>query len=204
MIYRPLDGLIPYARNARTHSDTQVAQIAASIREFGFTNPVLIADDGPVIAGHGRILAARQLGMTEVPTITLAGLTKAQRRAYVIADNKLALNAGWDLDMLKVEFDELKVEGFDLDLTGFGAYELALLEGTEVTPEPEQLYEGMPEFHQDDKSAFRQILVSFQSQEDVDDFGKIVGQKFTNKTKAIWFPLLRQIDMSGVRVVDEP
>lgn len=127
--YRPLDTLIPYARNSRTHSEAQVAQIAASIREFGFTNPVLIDADGGVIAGHGRILAARLLGMGDVPTIALGHLTPTQRRAYVIADNKLALNAGWDDAMLRVEFDDLAAEGFDLELTGFALDEIAALAG---------------------------------------------------------------------------
>ena len=94
--YRPATALIPYARNARTHSDAQVAEIAASIREFGFTNPILVDGDNGIIAGHGRLLAARKLGLAEVPVIELAGLSEAQKRAYVIADNKLALNAGWD------------------------------------------------------------------------------------------------------------
>src|SRR6188474_3475151 len=97
---RPVTSLIPYARNARTHSDEQVAQIAASIREFGFTNPVLVDGDNGIIAGHGRVLAARKLGMTTVPVIELAGMSEAQKRAYIIADNKLALNAGWDTEML--------------------------------------------------------------------------------------------------------
>ena len=118
--------LIPYARNSRTHSDEQVAQIAASIREFGFTNPVLVDKDKGIIAGHGRVLAARKLGLDDVPVIELAHLTEAQRRAYVIADNKLALNAGWDLDLLKVELQELDGK-FDLALTGFNAGELAAM-----------------------------------------------------------------------------
>ncbi len=118
--------LIPYARNSRTHSDEQVAQIAASIREFGFTNPVLVDGDRGIIAGHGRVLAARKLGLDDVPVIELAHLTEAQRRAYVIADNKLALNAGWDLDLLKVELQELDGK-FDLALTGFNAGELAAM-----------------------------------------------------------------------------
>ncbi len=117
--------LIPYARNARTHSDAQVAQIAASIREFGFTNPVLVDAERGVIAGHGRLLAARKLGMTEVPTIELSHLSAAQRRAYVLADNRLALSAGWDDDMLRIELGELQADGFDLALTGFGPDELA-------------------------------------------------------------------------------
>ncbi len=116
--------LIPYARNSRTHSDAQVAQIAASIRGFGFTKPVLIDEQNGIIAGHGRVMAARKLGMETVPVIEVAGLTKAQKRAYVIADNKIALNAGWDEDMLRAEFEELRADGFDLDLTGFDAGEI--------------------------------------------------------------------------------
>jgi DNA modification methylase len=121
----PVAALVPYARNARTHSDTQVAQIAASIVEFGFTNPVLVDGQSGVIAGHGRLLAARKLGMTEVPTIELSHLTPAQKRAYVLADNRLALSAGWDEDMLRIELGELTAEGFDLGLTGFDPCEIA-------------------------------------------------------------------------------
>jgi hypothetical protein len=119
--------LIPYARNARTHSEQQVAQIAASIREFGFTNPVLIDEEDGIIAGAGRVLAAHLLGLDEVPCIVLAHLTPTQRRAYVLADNKLALNAGWDLEMLSLEIGELGEAGFDLGLTGFGEFELGEL-----------------------------------------------------------------------------
>jgi len=128
-----IDALIPYVRNSRTHSDAQVAQIAASIKEFGFTNPVLIDEDGGIIAGHGRTLAARKLGLTEVPCLRLSYLSEAQKKAYVIADNKLALNAGWDDEMLKVELSELKDLDFDLSLIGFDADELAnLLEPEQV------------------------------------------------------------------------
>lgn len=126
--------MIPYARNSRTHSDAQVAQIAASIREFGFTNPVLIDGENGIIAGHGRVLAARKLGLDAVPCIELAHLTEAQKRAYVIADNKLALNAGWDDAMLAVELQELGDLGFDLDLTGFSADEIEALMPEEVAP----------------------------------------------------------------------
>ena len=125
----PIDGLIPYALNSRTHSEEQVAQIAASIREFGWTNPVLTDGDNGIIAGHGRVLAARKLGMTEVPCIELAHLSEAQKKAYIIADNKLALNAGWDNELLALEFGELQELGFDLDLTGFSADELESLAG---------------------------------------------------------------------------
>ena len=105
--------LVPYARNARKHSDAQVAQLAASIREFGFTNPILVDGERGIIAGHGRLLAARKLGLAEVPVIELSHLSPAQRRAYVLADNKLALNAGWDDDLLRLELADLRSEGFD-------------------------------------------------------------------------------------------
>lgn len=125
--FRAPGDLIPYARNARTHSEAQVAQIAGSIREFGFTNPVLIDDENGIIAGHGRVMAALKLRLEQVPCIRLSTLTPTQRRAYIIADNKLALNAGWDEDMLAVELEELKALDFDLALTGFGEDELAEL-----------------------------------------------------------------------------
>jgi len=127
-----LNLLIPYARNSRTHSDEQVAQIAASIREFGFTNPVLIGTNNDIIAGHGRVLAARKLGVKQVPCIRLGHLTDAQKRAYVIADNKLALNAGWDDEFLKLELQELDEAGFDLELIGFNEDELKALMSVEV------------------------------------------------------------------------
>ena len=117
--------LIPFAKNARTHSDEQVAQIAASIREFGFSNPILVDEDGGVIAGHGRLSAARQLGLADVPVMVATGWSEMQKRAYVLADNKLALNAGWDAEMLRLALGELSEAGFDLSLTGFGEDELA-------------------------------------------------------------------------------
>ena len=124
---RSVDSLIPYARNARTHSDAQVAQIAASIREFGWTNPILVDGESGIIAGHGRLLAARKLGMEQVPCIELAGLTETQRKAYILADNKLAMNAGWDEDMLRLELGELAAMDFDTLLTGFEDAEIEAL-----------------------------------------------------------------------------
>lgn len=136
IVSRKVDDLIPYARNSRTHSDAQVAQIAASVREFGWTNPVLVDGENGIIAGHGRVLAARKLGMEEVPCIELAGLSDTQRRAYIIADNKLALNAGWDDELLAIEFSELADAGFDNLLTGFTQDEIDALT-------PEQIPEGL-------------------------------------------------------------
>jgi DNA modification methylase len=125
--WQPLGELIPYARNPRTHSDAQVAQIAASIREFGWTNPVLVDGKSGIIAGHGRVLAARKLGLERVPVIELAHMSEAQKRAYVLADNQLALNAGWDQELLRLELADLSELGFDLGLIGFGEGELARL-----------------------------------------------------------------------------
>lgn len=122
--YRRIEDLIPYARNARTHSDDQVARIAGSIKEFGWTNPILVDGENGIIAGHGRLAAARKLGMSEVPVIELDGLSDVQKRAYIIADNKMALDAGWDDELLKIEFEDLKIEGYNLELTGFSEVEI--------------------------------------------------------------------------------
>ena len=146
---RPLDRLIPYARNARTHSDEQVAQIAGSLAEFGFNNPCLVDEQGVLIAGHGRVLAARRLGLETVPVIVLAHLSEAQKKAFRIADNKLALNAGWNDDLLRLEMEELQALDFDLSLIGFGSEELdTLLTGTadgESGPEADGDDEAVPE-----------------------------------------------------------
>lgn len=130
---RDVKSLIPYARNARTHSDEQVDQIAASINEWGWTTPVLIDPDNVIIAGHGRIMAAQKLGLETVPCMIADGWTEAQKKAYIIADNKLALNAGWDNELLAVEFGELKQLDYDLELTGFGLDEIG-----ELMPDPIQ------------------------------------------------------------------
>jgi ParB-like chromosome segregation protein Spo0J len=123
--YLPIDALVPYSRNPRTHSKDQVAQIAASIREFGFTNPILIDGKNGIIAGHGRLAAAKELGLKRIPCIDLSHLTEEQKRAYVIADNKIALNGGWNDELLRLELTDLKELGADLELTGFDAMELA-------------------------------------------------------------------------------
>lgn len=122
-----IEKLIPYAKNSRTHSDEQVAQIAASIKEFGFNNPVLIDKGDVIIAGHGRVMAARKCGLTEVPCIRLGHLTETQRKAYIIADNRLALNAGWDNELLTIELNELLADDFALDILGFDSDELKAL-----------------------------------------------------------------------------
>lgn len=135
-----IEALIPYVNNARTHSDAQVAQIAGSIKEFGFNNPVLIDEESGIIAGHGRVLAARKLNLNTVPCIKLNHLSPAQRKAYILADNKLALNAGWDNDILRLELADLKELDIDTDLTGFTLDEIDLLKqlNFEAATEEEQ------------------------------------------------------------------
>ncbi len=184
----PIDELTPYAKNARTHSPEHVTEIAASMSEFGFTNPVLIDGKGGIVAGHGRILAAQELGIKEVPCIRLTGLTAKQRRAYVIADNKIAMNSGWDFPLLAKEISKI---GIDPSLLGFSNIEMdslkAFLDSDMSTPESEE-WAGMPEFKNTDKSAFKSVVVHFKDQESVDRFAGIVAAKITEKTRYIWYP----------------
>lgn len=138
----PVKSLVPYARNARTHSSKQIGQIAASIREFGFTNPVLIDTEGGIIAGHGRVLAAQRLGIDNISTIQLSHLSDAQRRAYMLADNRLALNASWDDDLLRLELGELRDVIDDIELTGFNKKEIErLFDAVEIKQAPPELGE---------------------------------------------------------------
>jgi ParB family chromosome partitioning protein len=132
--------LIPYAQNSRTHSREQVTQIASSIEEFGFTNPVLIDENNGIIAGHGRVLAAKELGIDKVPCLKLAHLTAAQKKAYVIADNKIALNAGWDEKLLKEQIESLQEEDYDIDVIGFSEFEIDdLLKAEEIVEEADEI-----------------------------------------------------------------
>lgn len=170
----PVDRLVPYERNARTHSPDQVAQIAASIAEFGFTNPILVASDAGIIAGHGRLEAAKSLGLTEVPVVVLDHLSDAQRRAYVLADNKLALNAGWDVDMLAAEMEGLQSVEFDLGLLGWSADELSGL----LAPEVDEL-DGMPELPSGDREPIQQMTFTLH-----DDQAVIIKEAI-DKAKAI-------------------
>ena len=142
----PTEKLVPYARNARTHSEEQVAQIAASIVEFGFTNPILAGSDGVIVAGHGRLAAAQKLGLESVPVVVLDHLTSTQRRALIIADNRIAENAGWDDAMLRIELQSLQEDGFNLDITGFDADALAeIMAGEETTVDGQTDDDAVPE-----------------------------------------------------------
>lgn len=150
IVYRKLKDLIPYARNARTHSDLQVAQIASSIKEFGFTQPILLDGENGIIAGHGRYQAAFKLSLDEVPTIDLSHLSESQKKAYIIADNKLALNSGWDEQMLELEIQDLREAGFDIDILAFDPSELksadvdySVLDDEKIDSELEDMARGV-------------------------------------------------------------
>lgn len=181
-----LDTLAPFPTNPRTHSPEQVERIANSIREFGFTNPVLVDGKRGVIAGHGRIEAARSLGMETVPVVELGHLSEAQKRAYIIADNRLALDGGWDTDLLLGEFAALDLAGFDLGFTGFTGDEIEAFRAPEF--DPAEAWQGMPEFEQPDATAFKTLAVHFKDQAAVDQFARMIGQRIGEKTRFTWFP----------------
>jgi len=158
IVEKSVDSLIPYANNSRTHDEAQIAQIAASIKEFGFRNPILVDGNG-IIAGHGRLLASRKLGLTKVPTIDCSDLTEAQKKAYVIADNKLALNAGWDMDLLKVEIEGLTELNFDIDLLGFNAEELNAMLNPEIGTEGLTDEDAVPDVPDEPKTKLGDIYI---------------------------------------------
>lgn len=172
----PIEKLVPNEDNARTHSRAQIAQLVASIQEWGWTNPILIDETGRIIAGHGRLRAARQLDLVSVPVVIAREWTEEQKRAYCLADNQLALNAGWDLKRLRAQMSELEQWGFNTELIGFPQ---------ELNADAE--WQGMPEFVQTD-IGFRTLLVHFIDQRAVDEFCALVGQTLTPQTKFIWFP----------------
>lgn len=149
IIDKSIDELIPYCNNSRTHDESQILQIASSIKEFGFTNPVLIDEDNGIIAGHGRVLAARKLGINKVPSIKLSHLTDIQKKAYIIADNKIALNAGWDEELLKNEIEQLIANDFDIDLIGFSDEEIDNLLGEEESKQGLTDEDDVPEVSED-------------------------------------------------------
>ena len=153
-----IERVFPYANNSRTHSDEQVSQIAASMKEWGWTNPILVDEQGQIIAGHGRVLAARKLGLSEVPVVIAEGWSEAKKKAYVIADNKLALNAGWDENLLRLEIDELKSLNFDLELIGFTSNELQALEFKN---------ENVPDEFNGDSSDKWQLLIEYETETDL-------------------------------------
>ena len=189
-LWADTDKLMPYAANSRVHSTDQIDKIAKSITEFGFLNPVIVDGENGIIAGHGRVLAANKLKLKKLPTVKAEHLTEAQKKAYILADNRLALDASWDFNLLRSEFEELQLHEFDLSLTGFDRIELESLKldidngKTDAWAE----WEGMPEYD-DEPTVHRRLWVHFHTEKDLRDFERqLIGQTITEKTKTVYFP----------------
>lgn len=181
---------MPYAKNARLHNDEQVTRLVDSLKEFGFTNPVLVDENNVIIAGHGRILAAGKLGLDEVPVRKLSHLNENQKKAYRLADNRLAeIGGGWDQVLLSAEVVDLKTENYDLSLLGFDStYLNSLLNVGDVVVNPQGEWVGMPEFEQENQGPHRQIVMKFNSPEHLKDFADLIRQTITENTQYLWFP----------------
>jgi len=201
--YRKPAELTGYKNNSRVHDVQQINQIVDSINEFGFTNPLLIDENDGIIAGHGRLEAAKAMELESVPVIVLKGLSDEQKRAYVIADNKLALNARWDETLLSLEMEELTALNFDMSLTGFNEMELATRLDNPVN-DPSKEWTDMPEFQQNSAEAFRTMIVHCPTEDDWNEFVKVLAlQKFTPTTKFIWWPEVERDETRDLRVVGD-
>jgi hypothetical protein len=181
--------LRPYDKNSRTHSEAQIEEVRASIRQFGFTSPAIIDDDNLILAGHARTVAATLEELEEIPVRIVHGLTAAEKMAYVIADNKLALNADWNLLMLRDELALLRTENLDmLGITGFSDVELDQIFSTADNFDAAGHWTGMPDYAHENQEGFRALIVHFKDQAAVDDFARLVGQELGPNTKYIWHP----------------
>ena len=186
-----VNSLKAYPENARTHNDKQVAQIAESIKEFGFCAPCLVDEKGVLIAGHGRVMAAQTLGLKTIPTISIEHLTPEQVKAYRLADNQLALNSDWDLELLGLELSQLQEIDLDISVIGFNdAQVTSILSVSEFPVDASKEWEGMPEYIHEDKTAYRSLIIHFADQNAVDKFTKFISKfaNITDKTRMIWFP----------------
>jgi hypothetical protein len=198
---RPISSLTPFDRNPRVHGESQIAAIAASMIEWGWTIPILIDEEGGIIAGHGRVLAAQQLGLTEAPCVVARGWTEKQKRAYVLADNKLALQSSWDDELLRDELVSLAEADFDLALTGFARFEIDAALGEALPPvqDETQLWNGMPAFENENQYSFRRLIVHFPDEAAVRAFEALIGQTLSEKTRWIWYPSIETIRHSEFR-----
>ena len=194
-----IEKLRPYKNNPRKHSESQIEQIANSINEFGFVNPIIADENNMILAGHGRFLAANKLLLTEVPVVQITDLDEKQKKALVIADNKIAMNSDWNEDLLWKQIQELSKDGFDLTLLAFNDMEIMPMIDSNTVIDPLKEWEDMPEFTEDSKTAFRSLIVHFTCQEDIDQFSKLVEQTFTDKTKFMWYPEQQNMDTESKR-----
>lgn len=184
-----LEKIVPYAKNPR-HNESAIAKVAASIKEFGWQQPIVVDKEMVVIAGHTRLEAARQLGLKKAPVYIADHLTDTQVKAYRIADNRVGAEAKWDDQLLRLEMIDLRDANFELGVTGFdiGEIDNVLLEKQLGQNDAEAEWVGMPEFNQENKKAFRSFPVHFKDQEAVDQFAALINQKITDKTRYVWFP----------------
>jgi|TARA_B100001939_G_scaffold346898_1_gene366943 hypothetical protein len=194
-----IEKLRPYKNNPRKHSESQIEQIANSINEFGFVNPIIADENNMILAGHGRFLAANKLLLTEVPVVQITDLDEKQKKALVIADNKIAMNSDWNEDLLWQQIQELSKDGFDLSLLAFNDMEIMPMIDSNTVIDPLKEWEDMPEFTEDSKTAFRSLIVHFTCQEDIDQFSELVEQTFTDKTKFMWYPEQQNMDTESKR-----
>lgn len=198
VVERPIDCVKPYSRNAKRHPERQIERLATIIAEFGWDQPIVVDGAGVIIKGHGRLLAARRLGLSVVPVVVRDDLSPEHVKAARIADNKIA-ETEWDVDSLKFDLFDLSEIGLDLGLTGFEGYELdqILAVPEQIVDEPEKEWEGMPEYT-DKNPAFRKIVVNFDSAEDVEAFFKFIGQDYSPQTRFIWFPKKERRDLTDL------
>jgi len=194
-----LNKLLPYKNNPRKHTEKQVAQIAESISEFGFVNPILVDDKHMILAGHGRYLAAQKLDLKTVPVVMVKDLTEDQKKALVIADNKIAMNSTWDENLLWEQIRQLNEKGFNLDLLAFDEMEILPMTDPNTVIDPLAEWEDMPEYSQEDQLAFKTIYVHFKNAEDYKNFQEFIGQTMTDKTKSIWYPEQKNMDTESKR-----
>ncbi len=199
---KPTSALKPFAHNPKIHPENQIQQIAASIEEWGWTIPILIDEKNNVVAGHGRLEAAKLLKIDSVPCMVAKGWSDEQKKAYVIADNKIAEKSGWDDDLLKDLLND--IEGFNIELTGIGELELDSIFLERQTGDTDQLveWEGMPEFISENP-CYRKIVVNFDNQQAVENFFSAINQECTDKTKSIWYPQKERRDLESYRFADD-
>lgn len=180
--------LKPYLNNPRQHTEKQIDQIAESIKEFGFVNPILADENNMILAGHGRWLASKKLALKKVPVVIIDTLNEDQKKALVIADNKIAMNSSWDESLLWEQIKELNEKGFDLNLLAFDEMEILPIIDSNTVIDPLAEWEDMPEYAQENLMAHKTIYVHFKSDEDYQNFAEFIDQKLTPKTKSIWYP----------------
>ena len=197
-----VEDLIPYVNNSRIHSQDQINQVAASINEWGFTNPILIDEKNMILAGHCRLLAAQKLKLDKVPVIIARGWSEEQKKAYIIADNKLSLNSSWDKELLKAEIKQLEVDNYNLDFVGFNVEELTelFLDKEFGTTDAFDEWQDMPEYDNEDMNYYRSFKIHFNNQEDLDEFIEKTGLQITEKTRSTVYPKPERLDLKAYSV----